>query len=266
MPLELFLAHRAGLDGAPHALRAAPPRASAGRRRAQPCARPRTRGGRRAGDPPAEGFAPALQRPRLRARRRGARARGRGARRGEAIERLVLEPLGLGGRRAPCASSRRAASRGPFAPTETVAWRGGPVAGAVHDENAWALTGTAGRATPGSSARSTRCSPSGAAVLDAGCRPLGLARPRAPGRDAARRVRRQEPRGRRAPALAGAARVRPPRLHRDEPLDRSRRARRRGPPHEPRLPDARAHRHPRGAAPGARRPVREGSWLALNFD
>ena len=34
--------------------------------------------------------------------------------------------------------------RGVFAPTETVAWRGGAVVGAVHDENAWALTGRGG--------------------------------------------------------------------------------------------------------------------------
>jgi CubicO group peptidase (beta-lactamase class C family) len=34
--------------------------------------------------------------------------------------------------------------RGPFAPTETVAWRGGEVVGAVHDENAWAISGAGG--------------------------------------------------------------------------------------------------------------------------
>jgi CubicO group peptidase (beta-lactamase class C family) len=33
---------------------------------------------------------------------------------------------------------------GPFAPTETVAWRGGVVSGAVHDENAWALSALGG--------------------------------------------------------------------------------------------------------------------------
>jgi CubicO group peptidase (beta-lactamase class C family) len=32
----------------------------------------------------------------------------------------------------------------PFAPTETVPWRGGPVVGLVHDENAWAVTGEGG--------------------------------------------------------------------------------------------------------------------------
>jgi CubicO group peptidase (beta-lactamase class C family) len=63
---------------------------------------------------------------------------------GEAIERLVLEPLGLG---ALAGTARGLASRGthgPFAPTEDVAWRGGVIAGAVHDENAWALTAHGG--------------------------------------------------------------------------------------------------------------------------
>ncbi len=72
-------------------------------------------------------------------------ARAVGARdAGEAIGRLVLEPLGLG---ATAGTVRDLAARGvtgPFVPTETVGWRGGPVTGAVHDENAWALTGLGG--------------------------------------------------------------------------------------------------------------------------
>jgi CubicO group peptidase (beta-lactamase class C family) len=63
---------------------------------------------------------------------------------GEAVERLVLAPMGLqqtAGTVRGLAAQRIA---GPFAPTETVPWRGGPVVGAVHDENAWALTGAGG--------------------------------------------------------------------------------------------------------------------------
>ncbi len=63
---------------------------------------------------------------------------------GEAITKLVLEPLGIANR---LGTVRDLAARGvvlPFAPTETVAWRGGTVVGAVHDENAWALSGLGG--------------------------------------------------------------------------------------------------------------------------
>ena len=239
---------------------------------ARPCAKPPTRGGRtRRGDPPAGGIRAPLQRSRLRPRGRGARAGRRRARRGR-------------GHRAPRARAARAGARRAGTVRDLAgARRSWPVradrdgrlarrarsSGAVHDENAWALTGTGGSGHAGIfgtvdavlSLRARR------ARRAAGAR-ARMARARAPGRDAARRIRRQEPRTvavQRGHAH-GAAGFRSPRLHRDEPVDRSGRARRRRPPHEPRLPDPRARRHPRGAALGARRPVREGSWLALNFD
>ncbi len=65
---------------------------------------------------------------------------------GEAIERLIAEPLGLADE---LGTSRGLRARGVdlqrrAAPTELVTWRGGVVLGAVHDENAWALTGLGG--------------------------------------------------------------------------------------------------------------------------
>jgi CubicO group peptidase (beta-lactamase class C family) len=63
---------------------------------------------------------------------------------GEAVAWLVVEPLGLADR---IGTIRELAARGalrPCAPTEDVPWRGGHVTGAVHDENAWALTGLGG--------------------------------------------------------------------------------------------------------------------------
>jgi len=65
---------------------------------------------------------------------------------GEAIERLVAAPLGLG---STLGTARGLASAGvdPIAraaPTETVGWRGGTIRGRVHDETAWALTGDGG--------------------------------------------------------------------------------------------------------------------------
>jgi len=70
-------------------------------------------------------------------------ARAVGARdAGEAIGELIAKPLGLGGSLGT-ARALRAAGIGfdaRAAPTEVVAARGGEVRGAVHDENAWALT------------------------------------------------------------------------------------------------------------------------------
>src|SRR5262249_6231946 len=62
---------------------------------------------------------------------------------GEAIEALVVKPLArersLGTSRALRAAKLAFDDR--VVPTEAVGWRGGVVRGAVHDENAWALTG-----------------------------------------------------------------------------------------------------------------------------
>jgi CubicO group peptidase (beta-lactamase class C family) len=62
---------------------------------------------------------------------------------GDAIDALVVTPLGLG---AELGSARVLEARGVdvvgrTAPTEEVGWRGGVVRGRVHDENAWAISG-----------------------------------------------------------------------------------------------------------------------------
>jgi len=167
VPVELFLAHRAGLDAhrklyAPLLRGEGEPVDVAGAlREAAEARRPDA-----AGDPPPEGFAPLYS-------DLGyvlvgvALARAVGVRdAGEAIDRLVLEPLGLGTR---AGTVRELASHGvvgPFAPTETVAWRGGPVVGAVHDENAWALTGKGGSGHAGIFATVDAVLTFGRAVLD----------------------------------------------------------------------------------------------------
>jgi CubicO group peptidase (beta-lactamase class C family) len=143
--LELLLAHRAGLQAhvplyEPLLSGGAIDRTSALRRIAE---------GRRsdaAGPIPAEGFPPlysdlgyALVGEAL------ARAEG-GRDAGTVIEARVVAPLGV----ADLGTARALAARpivefdARVRPTEVVSWRGGTVRGAVHDENAWALTGTGG--------------------------------------------------------------------------------------------------------------------------
>jgi CubicO group peptidase (beta-lactamase class C family) len=141
--LELLLAHRAGL--AAHVALYEPLlrgerlaigdalRAAASAR--QPSAR---------GDVPRDGFAPLysdigyiLAGVAL-ARHLDARDAG------EAVGRLVLEPLAIASRLGTIQDLAARNVFGPFAPTEDVAWRGGRIVGAVHDENAWALTGLGG--------------------------------------------------------------------------------------------------------------------------
>jgi CubicO group peptidase (beta-lactamase class C family) len=145
VPVELFLAHRAGLDA--HRKLYAPLLLDGGQpvdmaealREAASARRPDA-----AGDPPAEGFPP-LYSDLGYVLAGVALARAVGVRdAGEAIGRLVLEPLGLSTRAGTVRELASRGVRGPFAPTETVDWRGGPVEGAVHDENAWALTGHGG--------------------------------------------------------------------------------------------------------------------------
>jgi CubicO group peptidase (beta-lactamase class C family) len=165
VPVELFLAHRAGLDAhrklyAPLLL-GQPVDIAAALREAADARRPGA-----TGDAPAEGFPP-LYSDLGYVLAGVALARAVGVRHaGEAIGRLVLEPLGLGMR---AGTVRELASRGvlgPFAPTETVDWRGGPVQGAVHDENAWALTGEGGSGHAGIFATVDAVLTFGRAVLD----------------------------------------------------------------------------------------------------
>ena len=143
VPVELLLAHRAGLD-AHRTLYA--PLVTGGQvdRRAALREAASARRADAQGEPPEEGFAPIYSDLGF-ALAGEALARATGARdAGEAIERLVLEPMGLAGKAGTVRGLAERGVRGPFAPTETVAWRGGPVVGAVHDENAWALTGLGG--------------------------------------------------------------------------------------------------------------------------
>ena len=149
-PLELLLAHRAGLEA--HRNFFEPLRKGTGGgvidvgaclREAASARRPDAVGDGSA-DVPAGGFAPLYSD--LGYLLAGvALARAVGARdAGEAIAKLVLEPLGIADRLGTVRDLEARGVRGPFAPTETVPWRGGPVVGAVHDENAWALSGLGG--------------------------------------------------------------------------------------------------------------------------
>ncbi|MBX3203820.1 MAG: beta-lactamase family protein [Labilithrix sp.] len=143
-PLELLLAHRAGLEahlplfeplvGANGAFdRSAALRSAALARRADA-----------PGALPADGFAPVysdlgyLLAGEALARAEAARDAG------EVIERLVVRALG----RDDLGTARSLARSADFArrvrPTEVVAFRGGEIRGVVHDENAWALTGDGG--------------------------------------------------------------------------------------------------------------------------
>jgi CubicO group peptidase (beta-lactamase class C family) len=142
LPMELFLAHRAGLEA--HRPLYAP--LLRGERVHVAAALREAAGARRtdAGEPAEHGFPP-LYSDLGYALAGAALARAVGARdAGEAAMRLVLEPLGLRGRAGTIRELSAAGVGGPFAPTEDVAWRGGRVTGAVHDENAWALTGRGG--------------------------------------------------------------------------------------------------------------------------
>jgi CubicO group peptidase (beta-lactamase class C family) len=88
---------------------------------------------------------------------------------GEVIERLVVEPLG----RNDLGTARLLSSRVDLEferrvrPTEVVPWRGGEVRGVVHDENAWALTGTGGSGHAGMFGTIEAVLAFGCAALDA---------------------------------------------------------------------------------------------------
>ncbi|MBV9948343.1 MAG: beta-lactamase family protein [Myxococcales bacterium] len=180
--LELLLAHRAGLEAhrplfAP-LLRGETVDRAAAIREAASARRPDLQ----AAPPPGpNGFAPLysdlgyILAGEALARAVGARAAG------EAIDRLVLVPMGL----APQAGTvRDLAARdvdGRFAPTEVVPWRvrgGGAILGAVHDENAWALTGHGGSGHAGIFATIEAVLAFGAAVLDRFDALAWLVRPR----------------------------------------------------------------------------------------
>lgn len=139
VPLELFLAHRAGLDG--HRPLFAPLFAGRAfeRRRALAMAADARRPDCQ-GEPPEHGFAPVYS-------DLGYVLVGAVLERqvGEPldwlVQREVAGPLGLGLGSARQLRQRRADFARAVAPTEVVRARGGLVRGIVHDENAWALSG-----------------------------------------------------------------------------------------------------------------------------
>jgi CubicO group peptidase (beta-lactamase class C family) len=176
MPLELLLAHRAGL--AAHRALYAPLLAGVGNRVDRSAALREAADARRpdAGGPaPTAGFAPLysdlgfLLAGEAVARATGARDAG------EAIDRLVLAPLGIDRQAGTVRDLGSRGIEGPFAPTEEVAWRGGVISGAVHDENAWALAGLGGSGHAGIFGTIDAILTFGAAVIDglAGRGPLG---------------------------------------------------------------------------------------------
>lgn len=171
--LELLLAHRAGLaahtpmyeailDG--RLTRGDALRAAASARREG-----------LVGPPPEEGFAPLYSDlGYILAGEALARATGL-ADAGLAVAKLVVEPLGrereLGTVRE--LTARGVTVEGRAVPTEVVPWRGGVVRGVVHDENAWALTGTGGSGHAGLFGTVSALLAFGAACLDAVARDDG---------------------------------------------------------------------------------------------
>jgi CubicO group peptidase (beta-lactamase class C family) len=166
VPLELFFAHRAGLED--HRPLYEP--LVRGQRLERSSALREAANGRRAdatGAFPADGFAPVYSDLGY-ALAGEALARALAARdAGEVIERLVLAPLDLTTNAGTVRDLEAHGVRGPFAPTEDVPWRGGIVRGAVHDENAWALTGLGGSGHAGIFGTIDAVITFGAAVLDA---------------------------------------------------------------------------------------------------
>jgi CubicO group peptidase (beta-lactamase class C family) len=151
VPLELFLAHRAGLEA--HQPLFAP--VFAGRALSREQALASAANARRAdceGVPPPAGFPPvysdmgyALLGAAIEA------VSGRSL--DECVEREVCEPLGLAFGSARQLRRRWADFDRRVAPTEVVRARGGVVRGIVHDENAWALSGHGGSGHAGSFGR-----------------------------------------------------------------------------------------------------------------
>jgi CubicO group peptidase (beta-lactamase class C family) len=166
VPLELLLAHRAGLEA--HRALYAPllggeaVDVAAALREAAGARRPDADG-----HAPVEGFAPLYSDLGYllagEALARSVDARDAGG----AIAGLVLDPLGMAEQAGTVRELAARGVRGPFAPTEDVAWRGGPIVGAVHDENAWALTGEGGSGHAGIFGTVGAVLTFGAAVLDA---------------------------------------------------------------------------------------------------
>jgi serine-type D-Ala-D-Ala carboxypeptidase len=165
VPLDLLAAHRAGLDahrplyaslveGVPVEPAAALVTAAGARR--EGCD----------GDPPPEGFPPVYSDLGYLLLGAAIAARG-GDDLDRVVEREVTAPLGLAIASARIFRERGVAFDERVAPTEVVAWRGGMIRGAVHDENAWALAGDASAGHAGLFGEARAVVDLGVAVLDA---------------------------------------------------------------------------------------------------
>lgn len=101
-----------------------------------------------------------------------ARADGTARDAGEVIEWLVVDALSAAGAPVELGTARSLQAHGigfdeRVRKTEVVPWRGGEVRGAVHDENAWALTGMGGSGHAGMFGTAPGVLAFGCAVLDA---------------------------------------------------------------------------------------------------
>jgi CubicO group peptidase (beta-lactamase class C family) len=170
VPMDLFLAHRAGLvDYIPLYV----PLLAGGRaERATAivsCARARRHDA--AGEPPQGGFAPVYSDPNYILAGEALARASAVADAGAAMERWVTEALGIHRGLATAGALSRTHAHWPdcVAPTETVEWRGGQVRGVVHDENAWALTGDGSSGHAGLFGNVQSVLQFGCAVLDGLC-------------------------------------------------------------------------------------------------
>ena len=144
VPLELLLAHRAGLEANLPLFR---PLLSGGAVELQE-ALIEAAGARRAdalGPVPAEGFAPVYSDLGYVLIGEALSCMANAADVGDVLDAAVVSPLGLAGKlgsaRALLALGAAASFAERVVPTEVVPWRGGEVRGRVHDENAFALRG-----------------------------------------------------------------------------------------------------------------------------
>lgn len=166
-PLELLLAHRAGMEA--HValfepiLRDEPFDPEVALRTAADAVRPELRGA----PLPPEGHPPVYSDMGY-ALAGVAMARALGLTdAGAAIEQLVVAPLAGSHRSAWALGTARALGAVDYVPTEIVPFRGGEVRGLVHDENAWALTGDGGSGHAGIFGTVGAVLDFGQAVLDA---------------------------------------------------------------------------------------------------
>ncbi len=164
VPLDLLSAHRAGLEA--HLELFAPLREGRAIDRAAAlvtCADARRAGCD--GDPPPGGFPPVYSDLGYLLLGAAIAARG-GADLDRVLDREVIAPLAL-----DLGSARALRVRGGFdehvAPTEIVAFRGGSVRGAVHDENAWAMSGDAASGHAGLFGDARSVVALGVAIVDA---------------------------------------------------------------------------------------------------